>query len=73
MTEATARSGPADESAAETARAADRTADAAPLPVPRPARAGRAETVRFAATHAARVRPRGLPPAAPGGGGVRGP
>ncbi|MGW2997678.1 hypothetical protein ACWDA9_40540, partial [Streptomyces sp. NPDC001193] len=27
------------------------TADAAPLPVPRPARAGRAETVRFAATH----------------------
>ncbi|WP_327135012.1 cytochrome P450 [Streptomyces sp. NBC_01343] len=56
MTEATARSGAADESATEAAGTTgipDRTADtgSASLPVPRPARAGRAETVRFAATH----------------------
>ncbi|MEV6734921.1 MULTISPECIES: cytochrome P450 [unclassified Streptomyces] len=53
MTEAAARTEAADESTTGTAGIPDETADteAASLPVPRPARAGRAETVRFAATH----------------------
>ncbi|MFE5540868.1 cytochrome P450 [Streptomyces sp. NPDC056485] len=53
MTEATARSGAADESATGPAAIPGPAPDpgSAPLAVPRPARAGRAETVRFAATH----------------------
>ncbi|MFE2880019.1 cytochrome P450 [Streptomyces roseus] len=53
MSEATARSGAADEGATGTPEIPDQASEpgSVPLPVPRPARAGRAETVRFAATH----------------------